>query len=99
MADDGVTITFELRLKPEFAEAFIKSANMQMAASFPGFRSIRLVQHKDDPARILFIERWDSEAAYQAYVDHRAQRGEMEGLKQIAISTETNVWPNLIVEA
>lgn len=96
---EGVTITFELRLKPEFADAFIKGADMKTAGSFPGFRSMRLVRHKDDPTRLLFVERWDSEAAYKAYVDYRVQRGEMEGLKQIALSAETNVWPTLIAEA
>lgn len=97
--DPGVTITFELKLKPEFAQAFLGASNMDVASTFAGFRGIRLVQHKEDPTRVLFVERWDSAAAYQAYVDYRTGRGEMEGLKQILERAETDVWPNLVVEA
>jgi heme-degrading monooxygenase HmoA len=94
----GVTVTLELRLKPEAAEAFLGAVTMQKAAGFPGFRSIRLVRHKDDPNRVLFVEHWDREADYQAYVDHRLERGEMEGLKRVSASAETNVWPHVIAE-
>jgi heme-degrading monooxygenase HmoA len=97
--DPGVTVTFELRLKPEFLEAFLKGSTMRQASEFPGFRGIRLVRHEDDPARALFVERWDSEQAYRAYLDQRTERGEMEGMKKITDSAEITVWPHLVAEA
>jgi heme-degrading monooxygenase HmoA len=97
--DPGVTITFEIRLKPEFVDAFLKSTTMRQASEFPGFRGVRLVRHKDDPARALFVERWDTEQAYRAYLDQRTERGEMEGMKKITDSAEITVWPHLVTEA
>ena len=97
----GVTITFELRLKPEAVDFFKGAAAgmLEGAKSFAGFRTIRIVQHKDDPTRILFVERWESEEAYASYIAWRASRGELEGLKAFAVSAETDVWPNLVTEA
>lgn len=102
MADtDGVTITFEMRLKPEAVTGFLQGAPMMLqgTADFPGFRSLRIVQHKDDPTRVLFVERWDSEEAYRKYIAWRVERGEMAGIAQAVTSMETNVWPNLVIEA
>ena len=99
-ADDGVTITFDFRLKPEAAGPFLQGAPMLLQATTQaeGFRSIRVVQSKDDPMRIMFIERWDSEEAYRKYIAWRTERGEMDGFAQAVVSAETTVWPNLIVE-
>jgi quinol monooxygenase YgiN len=100
-ADDGVTITFEFRLKPEALEPFLQGAPMmfQGTAEAPGFRSIRVVQNKDDPACIMFIERWDSEDAYRKYIAWRTERGEMDAFGQAVVSAETKVWPRLVIEA
>ena len=95
----GVTITLELELRPEAVEPFLKGVNLQGATAAPGFRSMRMVQHKDDPARLLFVEEWASEADYRAYSGGREERGELEGLKRITLRTELNVWPNLVVSA
>lgn len=97
---DGVSITFELRLQPQAAEAFIAAgqAILQGTGDFPGFRHIRIVQHKDDPNRLLFIERWDSEEAYRRYIAWRTETGSTEALKQVAAETITTFWPRLIAE-
>jgi quinol monooxygenase YgiN len=99
-ADQGVTITFEFQLRPEAVSGFLQGAPMllQGTAQAAGFRNIRVVQNKDDPARIMFIERWDSEEAYRRYIAWRTERGEMDAFAQAVLSTETKVWPNLIVE-
>lgn len=96
---EGVSITFELQLKPEMVGPFTSAGEIGPAKTFPGFRSIRMVQHKDDPARILFIERWDSEAAYKAYVDWQTEKGGMAGIRQITTRMDTNVWPSLLAYA
>jgi quinol monooxygenase YgiN len=98
---DGVSITFEFRLKPEAAEGFLASAQevIKGTADFPGFRSIRVVQHRDDPTRILFIERWDSEQAYADYIAWRTETGAMAGFAQITLSMQGDVWPRVVAEA
>src|SRR5439155_6634914 len=101
MAAKGVTITFEMKLKPEAVEGFGQAAPVMLegAAAFEGCQTIRIVQHKDDPTRILFVERWDSEEAYAKYIAWRTERGDMESLAQMVVSTDGNVWPTLLAEA
>jgi heme-degrading monooxygenase HmoA len=97
---DGITITFELRLKPEVVSGFLEGFPhmIKETSEFPGFRSIRVVQHKDDPARVLLVEHWDSEDAYNKYIAWRAERGDFDTLGQVTNSTEVNVWPTLVVQ-
>ena len=96
----GVMITFELRLKPEAVSGFLDAVPhlIKESAEFNGFRSIRVVQHNEDPARILLVELWDSEAAYRSYIAWRTERGDMDNLAQLTISTEANVWSNFIAQ-
>jgi len=98
---DGVTITFHMTLKPEAVEGFLQSAKAMLegTTTFPGFRSIRIVQHKDDPTKIMFVERWDSEDDYRKYITWRTEQGAMAAMAQAVVSMETNVWPTLVVEA
>jgi len=100
-SSDGVTITFHMTLKPEAVDGFLQAAKgmLEGTSTFPGFRSIRIVQHKDDPTKILFVERWDSEDAYRKYIAWRTEQGAMAAMAQAVVSMETNVWPNLVVEA
>ena len=98
---DGVTVTFELKMKPEAVEMFLQAVPVMLkdTAAFAGFRDIRIVQHKDDPTRLMFLERWDSEDAYDKYMAWRTSRGDMDGLAHMVVSTETNIWPRLVVAA
>ena len=97
---DGVTITFEMKLKPEAAAMFPQMGPQILASpsEFPGFQSLRIVQHKDDPTRIMFIEKWDCEEDYKAYIAERTKGGQMGQLGQIVENTQTNVWPTVIGE-
>lgn len=100
MSKDGVTVTFELHLKPEAVAGFLEVIPhmIKETAAFEGFRSIRIVQNKDDPARVLFVELWDSEDAYRKYIAFRTQRGDMDNLAQLVSSTEMNVWPTMVIQ-
>jgi quinol monooxygenase YgiN len=100
IGDDGVSITFELRLKPETVEGFRQGLPLMLkdTAAFPGFRHIRVVQHKDDPCRVVLIERWESEDAYRKYLAWRTETGAMDTLAQIAVRSDMNVWPNVVAE-
>ena len=97
---DVVTVTFEVCLPPAAAEGFSRmgSEGLEATRNFPGCRGVRIVQHKDDPCRFLFLEQWDSEQAYRDYIAWRTERGEFQALQQTATSTITNVWPRVIVE-
>lgn len=98
--NDGISITFELNLKPEVAAGFISVGQgiLQETVKYPGFRNVRIVQHKEDPNRLLFIERWESESAYHNYIAARTATGELAGMQSLAVKTETNFWPHLIAE-
>jgi quinol monooxygenase YgiN len=100
-SSDGVTITFHMTLKPEAVEMFVQAAPtlLEGTTTFPGFRSIRIVQHKDDPTKVLFVERWESEEAYRKYIAWRTEQGAMDGMAQMVTAMETHVWPNVLVEA
>ena len=99
-AQDGVIVTFEMELKPEVVEGYLANAGKMLVdtAKFPGYRKIRIVQNKDEPNRLLFIEHWDSEEDYRKYIAWRQERGELDRLKLTTISTTTRIWPNLVVD-
>lgn len=96
---DKVTVTLALTLKPEAADDFCAGlpAAIEATAAYPGFGSIRIVR---DGARVMFIETWDSEAHYDAYIAWRTEIGMMDAMAQIiAAPPEKNVWPALVVVA
>jgi len=97
---DGVIVTFEISVIPEAAEGFSRMGSeiIKGTRTFAGFRELQIVRHKDDPCRFLFIEHWDSEQAYHDYIAWRAERGELEALKQMATNIETSIWPHLIIK-
>jgi heme-degrading monooxygenase HmoA len=98
---EEVMVTLDITLKPEAAEGFARTGNAGLAAAraFPGFREVRIIRHKDDPCRFLFVQRWESEAAYDAYIAWRAERGEYQGLQAVATSVETHIWPQTVASA
>lgn len=93
-----VTITFDITMKPEAAEGFglMGGQALDGTRTFPGCIEVRIVRHKDDPSRFLFVERWESEEAYRNYIAWRTERGEFQGLQAMATKIETNVWPDVI---
>jgi quinol monooxygenase YgiN len=99
---DGVTITLALTLKEGAVDSFGEGlrAALKETATFPGFRSIRVVHHKDARNQVLFIENWDSEEAYQAYLDWRTKAGALDALSQlVAAPPKLDVWPGVIATA
>jgi quinol monooxygenase YgiN len=99
--NDGVTITMAVTLKPEVVEQFLPSVPeaIKQTASFPGFRSIRVVRHKFESNRLLMIESWDSEADFRAYMDWRVKSGSMDGLSKIVTASPlVDVWSVLLTQ-
>src|SRR5262249_6285241 len=93
---DGVTVTAEFTFKPGEAEPFAASlADMlKDTARQPGFRDIKVVRHKEDANRFLFIETWDSEAHYHTYIAWRTERGDMERLGRSITGAKVDFWPH-----
>jgi quinol monooxygenase YgiN len=95
---DGVIITVEIVIKPELAEQVVASipAMFDDTVTFPGFRSIRVVRHKEEPNRLLIMEHWDEEADYHAYQAFRRERGDTEANQGNLLSMSYSVWPALV---
>jgi len=99
---EGVTVTMSVRLKPEVTDEFCAglSEAIKPTVGFAGFRSIRAVRHKADRNRLLFIETWDSEASYQAYMEWRVNAGALEEFDRIlAAPPVIDVWPSVLAKA
>jgi quinol monooxygenase YgiN len=98
---DGVTITLEMTLKPDAIDAFCAGMPeaIKATAARSGFRDIRIVRHATEP-RVLFIETWDSEADYDAYIAWRQSTGMMDAVAEIVVAPpRKDVWPTLQANA
>jgi quinol monooxygenase YgiN len=95
---EGVIITVDMVIKPEFAEQVAASipAMFYDTVRFEGFRSIRVVRHKNEPNHLMVIEHWDEEANYKAYMAWRNRNGEMDAALSALVSINTEVWPSQI---
>lgn len=95
----GVTITMEMNLKPEVADQFCSSLPemIKETVARPGFIGIDIVRNKDDRARLLFVERWETEQAYHDYVAWRTERGDMAAMADLlAEAPKLAVWPTTV---
>jgi quinol monooxygenase YgiN len=90
----GVTITIDMVVRLELTEQVCAGipAMFTDTRRFAGFRSIRVVRHKDEPNRLIVIESWDREADYQAYLDWRTESGEMAAALPALLSMRTDMW-------
>lgn len=95
---DGVIITIEMVIKPDVAAAVRESipAMFTETVKFKGFRSIRVVQHQNEPDRLLIVEHWDEEADYKTYQEWRNRDGELDRARESLLSLKADVWPGLI---
>jgi len=92
---DTIIVTLELSLKPEVVEGFCQQipATLEGTRTFPGFVSIAIRRNADDPNRVIFIEEWDTRAAYDAYVAFRTKQGMMDQMAaMLTAPPETRFW-------
>lgn len=101
MSGDGIIITIDMVIKPELADAVRASipAMFTDTVNFTGFRSIRVVQHKAEPGRLLVVEHWDAEEHYRAYQNWRNRDGALDRAVENLISIRTDIWPVLVGQA
>ncbi len=95
---DGVIITIDMVIKPEFAEQVIAGIPKMFedTVRFEGFRSIRVVRHQQASNHLLIVEHWDTEAHYQAYQAWRNRGGDMDAAMGLLQSYRYDVWPALV---
>jgi quinol monooxygenase YgiN len=92
---DGVLVTFEVEFKPGVGEGFAASIPEDLKATrgFAGCRSVTPYRNRNAPDRFLFVEHWDSEAAYQAYFRWRQETGAFDQLADVvATPPASNLW-------
>lgn len=96
-----VFVTLDIELKPEAADAFCDGFQQMLedTVKFRGFRYIRVVRHTENPNRVFLFEEWDSVADYETYIAFRTERGDMDMLGQIAVSSKLDYWPTLVATA
>jgi len=94
-----VTVTLELALKPEAVDGFCTQIREALidTRKFAGFIDISILHHADDPTRIIFIEAWETRAAYEAYVAFRTKTGMMAAMAEILTQPpRMNIWDSQI---
>lgn len=95
----GVTLTVIWNLKPEFVESTIAKLPelLEQVRDFEGLRSLRILRHKTDPNKLIFLHDWDSEAQYDVYVAWRMKQGIVGGLMDNSTSPiQIDIWSSVI---
>src|SRR3546814_20394435 len=91
---DGVIITVDMVIKPEFSEAVRSGipAMLKDTARFKGLRSIRVVQHPHDPHHVLIVEHWDCECDYKTYSAWPDRHGALSTPLALRPTTRMDGW-------
>lgn len=75
--NEGIYVTGVFVLKDEAIQPFCDGLPELLKATrdFKGCRDIKAIRHIDRPDEFLFLEEWDSNEDYQAYLDWRRSTG------------------------
>jgi quinol monooxygenase YgiN len=93
--DRGITVTLKMHIAEDVEGRFINSLPDLICAtsSAPGARSVCALRQSDNANTILFVEEWESEQAFNAYIAWRTKRGDMEQLKHVLSKPpEISIW-------
>lgn len=73
-------VLLEARVKDGFFDEYKKwlVEILPDTRSFDGCIDIYVVRDQDDPAKIVFIELWESRKHYEKYLAWRTERGDMD---------------------
>lgn len=79
----GVVVTLDLDVKSEAIDGLTTGLPEMIkdTAKRPGFIDIRIVR-EEGTNHVLFVERWETEQAYNDYIAWRTERGDMDGFAQ-----------------
>ncbi|SAL47227.1 Antibiotic biosynthesis monooxygenase [Caballeronia udeis] len=87
--------TLLMNVKDDFEADFVGGlpALMRETSSSPGARSVRAFRNAESANAILFVEEWESEAAFKTYIAWRTERGDMARLAQmLSKPAEITTW-------
>lgn len=96
---ETLVVTLELTLKPEIVEDFCQQIprTLEETSSFPGFVNIEIRRNSKEPSRVIFIEEWETRAAYEAYVAFRTEQGMMDQMAAMLVEPpQTRFWDDKI---
>ena len=96
-----VMVTLDLDVKPEVIDAMCAGLPEMIkdTAKRPGFVEIRIVR-LPGTNRVLFVERWASEQAYNDYIAWRTERGDMDGFAAgLNSPPQMTIWPVTVATA
>jgi quinol monooxygenase YgiN len=101
VSDPGITVTITFILSEDYTPSFCAMLPdmLKDTAKRPGFRNIKVVQNKDRPNELLFVEEWDSEADYMAYIAWRRERGDSNRPEGQVLKQQLDFWPTIIAQA
>ncbi|QND54494.1 hypothetical protein HB779_21505 (plasmid) [Phyllobacterium sp. 628] len=91
----SVTVTVMVEIRPDAWSGYLKHLSdlLKDARTFPGLQDIRVVEHKQQPNKILFIEKWNTEADYDAYVSHCAIHDHAKAFRTLCVGEPfKDVW-------
>ncbi|TQM32595.1 quinol monooxygenase YgiN [Nocardia bhagyanarayanae] len=73
----AIQVTIDMAAKEgrfdDLREWFVK--NLPGTRGFPGNISVEVARNQDEPARILFVEKWDKRSDFEAYLAWRDESG------------------------
>lgn len=92
---NSVTITVVLEIRVEAWASYLRNLPqlLKKIRAFPGLQDVRVVEHKQHPNKLLFIEKWRAEADYDAYVSHCSEYDDAETLAWLNKLPTKDVWP------
>jgi quinol monooxygenase YgiN len=92
---DGVKVTYVMNLKPELTETLVQAfpAALPDTRAFAGCRNVNIYRSNHDQNKILLIEEWDSQEAYEKYLAWRKEsNGGRETSDLMTVPTGPEYW-------
>ena len=76
----SLLVTSELSIREGKVEEFlaIVHAGLEVSRGFSGNQSFDIFLDQEEPGKVFFIERWESEPHFQKYYQWRAARGDFK---------------------
>jgi quinol monooxygenase YgiN len=78
----SVVVLVDLNVKADRVDDLISyiAGVIDGTRAYDGCELMTMVVNQDDPSNVLFVERWETRAKYEAYLAWRTETGSMENL-------------------
>jgi len=77
---DGARAEALSKLPPPYIPGMDIAGVIDGTRAYDGCELMTMVVNQDDPSNVLFVERWETRAKYEAYLAWRTETGSMENL-------------------